>query len=511
MDVAPLPMRARAPRWKRRLHHMQQYFHAYRIDHVLGFFRIWEIPGDCVSGGCGAGGPLCPPGSVARWGPATARCSCAVRCGAPFPAPSSLAPSLLAGGPASERCSCAVRCGAPLTPPPFPLLAGGPASESPAATTAAHAAVRCAPFPPPACLPWAPRRSPCCPAVDSTALERQLCSGGGGASPHMRVRACAQACWATSAPASPSAGRSWRSAGWAAPTRWRASPSPTSAATCSSRCLAASGRRCGSRWLAAGGRRCGMTGLVTVFGSQWQEVRHARTPLRRLLGAWRAALRGGPLPTLAGTGDRSNAARGRLRPRGRAAGVADLSPSSRWRVALACGVARAASRAAQVAARYLVEWADGCFKFRPQWSSEKAIAEIKVRAHALCGNALVLTTRSGCPHAWRAREQRRPAFGAVTPPVCSRVACVRWRVAGARGQPALAGGGDGARAAGAAGAEAERGAAGRPRGQGQVLPQVRVSAAAGTATRLGGARTQSAAGAAHACLLAACARTAGSS
>ena len=29
---------------------MEKYFHAYRIDHVLGFFRIWEVPGDCVTG-----------------------------------------------------------------------------------------------------------------------------------------------------------------------------------------------------------------------------------------------------------------------------------------------------------------------------------------------------------------------------------------------------------------------------------------------------------------------------
>lgn len=36
--------------WKRRLKHMAQYFSAYRIDHVLGFFRIWEIPGHCTSG-----------------------------------------------------------------------------------------------------------------------------------------------------------------------------------------------------------------------------------------------------------------------------------------------------------------------------------------------------------------------------------------------------------------------------------------------------------------------------
>eukprot|EP00967_Tisochrysis_lutea_P120414 scaffold197385_cov27-Tisochrysis_lutea.AAC.2 len=37
-------------RWRRRLQNMSQYFHAYRIDHILGFFRIWEIPGDCVTG-----------------------------------------------------------------------------------------------------------------------------------------------------------------------------------------------------------------------------------------------------------------------------------------------------------------------------------------------------------------------------------------------------------------------------------------------------------------------------
>ena len=30
--------------WKGRLRHMAKYFDAYRIDHILGFFRIWEIP-----------------------------------------------------------------------------------------------------------------------------------------------------------------------------------------------------------------------------------------------------------------------------------------------------------------------------------------------------------------------------------------------------------------------------------------------------------------------------------
>ncbi|CAL5220743.1 g2802 [Coccomyxa viridis] len=36
--------------WRRRLTTLSEYFHAYRIDHILGFFRIWEIPGNCVTG-----------------------------------------------------------------------------------------------------------------------------------------------------------------------------------------------------------------------------------------------------------------------------------------------------------------------------------------------------------------------------------------------------------------------------------------------------------------------------
>jgi 4-alpha-glucanotransferase len=46
--------------WRRRLTHMGQYFNAYRIDHVLGFFRIWEIPGDCSSGLLGRFRPSIP-------------------------------------------------------------------------------------------------------------------------------------------------------------------------------------------------------------------------------------------------------------------------------------------------------------------------------------------------------------------------------------------------------------------------------------------------------------------
>jgi len=29
---------------------MGRFFDAFRIDHVLGWYRIWEIPGDCVKG-----------------------------------------------------------------------------------------------------------------------------------------------------------------------------------------------------------------------------------------------------------------------------------------------------------------------------------------------------------------------------------------------------------------------------------------------------------------------------
>jgi len=36
--------------WVRRFQNMSKYFDAYRIDHVLGFFRIWEIPIDSVHG-----------------------------------------------------------------------------------------------------------------------------------------------------------------------------------------------------------------------------------------------------------------------------------------------------------------------------------------------------------------------------------------------------------------------------------------------------------------------------
>lgn len=46
--------------WKNRLHKMADYFDAYRIDHILGFFRIWEIPIDAVEGILGYFNPALP-------------------------------------------------------------------------------------------------------------------------------------------------------------------------------------------------------------------------------------------------------------------------------------------------------------------------------------------------------------------------------------------------------------------------------------------------------------------
>ena len=46
--------------WRERLTHMRRYFDAYRIDHILGFFRIWEIPADGVEGLMGRFNPAMP-------------------------------------------------------------------------------------------------------------------------------------------------------------------------------------------------------------------------------------------------------------------------------------------------------------------------------------------------------------------------------------------------------------------------------------------------------------------
>ena len=46
--------------WKARLRKMSDYFDAFRIDHILGFFRIWEIPAKYRSGLMGHFNPALP-------------------------------------------------------------------------------------------------------------------------------------------------------------------------------------------------------------------------------------------------------------------------------------------------------------------------------------------------------------------------------------------------------------------------------------------------------------------
>jgi len=46
--------------WKKRLGKMAEYFDAFRIDHILGFFRIWEIPVPEKSGLMGHFSPALP-------------------------------------------------------------------------------------------------------------------------------------------------------------------------------------------------------------------------------------------------------------------------------------------------------------------------------------------------------------------------------------------------------------------------------------------------------------------
>ena len=46
--------------WKNRFQNMAHYFDAYRIDHILGFFRIWEIPKSSVWGLLGYFNPALP-------------------------------------------------------------------------------------------------------------------------------------------------------------------------------------------------------------------------------------------------------------------------------------------------------------------------------------------------------------------------------------------------------------------------------------------------------------------
>ncbi|NLR57255.1 4-alpha-glucanotransferase [Chitinophaga polysaccharea] len=46
--------------WQQRLRHMSVYFDAFRIDHILGFFRIWQIPADAIQGLLGYFHPAIP-------------------------------------------------------------------------------------------------------------------------------------------------------------------------------------------------------------------------------------------------------------------------------------------------------------------------------------------------------------------------------------------------------------------------------------------------------------------
>ncbi|HEX8349761.1 MAG TPA: 4-alpha-glucanotransferase [Hymenobacter sp.] len=46
--------------WKQRMGHLSRYFDALRIDHILGFFRIWEIPDHSVEGLLGHFAPALP-------------------------------------------------------------------------------------------------------------------------------------------------------------------------------------------------------------------------------------------------------------------------------------------------------------------------------------------------------------------------------------------------------------------------------------------------------------------
>ncbi len=46
--------------WKKRFHQMSYYFDAFRIDHILGFFRIWSIPVASVQGIMGHFVPAIP-------------------------------------------------------------------------------------------------------------------------------------------------------------------------------------------------------------------------------------------------------------------------------------------------------------------------------------------------------------------------------------------------------------------------------------------------------------------
>ena len=53
--------------WRRRFTKMQDYFDAYRIDHILGFFRIWQMRKSDVWGLCGHFSPAMPYSPQDLW------------------------------------------------------------------------------------------------------------------------------------------------------------------------------------------------------------------------------------------------------------------------------------------------------------------------------------------------------------------------------------------------------------------------------------------------------------
>lgn len=56
--------------WKKRFRKLEDYFDSFRIDHILGFFRIWEVPSDYVQGLCGHFNPALPltPNEIEQYG-----------------------------------------------------------------------------------------------------------------------------------------------------------------------------------------------------------------------------------------------------------------------------------------------------------------------------------------------------------------------------------------------------------------------------------------------------------
>ncbi|MDH6304525.1 4-alpha-glucanotransferase [Parabacteroides sp. PF5-5] len=46
--------------WRKRFSKLGDYFDSFRIDHILGFFRIWEIPCEYIQGLCGHFSPALP-------------------------------------------------------------------------------------------------------------------------------------------------------------------------------------------------------------------------------------------------------------------------------------------------------------------------------------------------------------------------------------------------------------------------------------------------------------------